>query len=118
MNIEEALRYGIKKLKNGNIDEPIIKVRILLSYILKRNREYVITHVNQRLNEMETNQFNIYIKRLLNNEPIQYILGKQEFMGLEFLVNENTLIPRCDTEILVEEVIKLCKLYMKRKFNR
>lgn len=109
MNIEQALDYGVKELKENKIDEPILKIRLLLTYILEVKKEYLIINSTQELKGEEIEQLKKGVKRLLNNEPIQYIIGSQEFMGLKFLVNGNTLIPRCDTEILVEEVINIIK---------
>ena len=74
-----------------------------------KSKEYLIVHDNEEISEEAENKFNNYINRLIKNEPIQYIIGKQEFMGREFIINENVLIPRPDTEILVEEVIKICR---------
>lgn len=109
MDIKQALDYGVKELKVNKIDEPILKIRLLLSYILEMKKEYLIINSTQELKDEEIEQLKKGVKRLLNNEPIQYIIGSQEFMGLKFLVNGNTLIPRCDTEILVEEAINIIK---------
>ena len=107
MNIKQALENGIKLLKENNIDEPILKVRIILSNILKQSKEYLIVHDNEEISKEAENKFYSYLDRVLKNEPIQYITNKQEFMGVEFYVDENVLIPQPDTEILVEEVINL-----------
>lgn len=115
MDIKQALDYGVKELKVNKIDEPILKIRLLLSYILEMKKEYLIINSTQELKDEEIEQLKKGVKRLLNNEPIQYIIGSQEFMGLKFLVNGNTLIPRCDTEILVEEAINIIK---KEKYTK
>lgn len=79
---------------------------MLLEHILKMNKfELVINHT-QEISEEKINEFEIGLEKLKNNVPIQYITNHQEFMKLDFYVDENVLIPQPDTEILVEEVIK------------
>ena len=109
MNIKQALEYGIELLKENNIDEPIFKLRRILSNILNKNKEYLMVHELQELNEDLVKEFKEDIFKLCNHIPIQYITNKQEFMGLEFYVDENVLIPQPDTEILVEEVVNICR---------
>ena len=109
MNIKQILEYGIIILKESNIEEPILKARMLLANILKQSKEYLLIHETEELNLNDTNKYKEGIKKLAVNIPIQYIINKNEFMGLEFYVDENVLIPQPDTEILVEEVIKICK---------
>ncbi len=109
MNIREVLEYGINLLKANNIDEPIIKTRIILANILNKNKEYLLIHENEELNDNLLNEFESNIKKICNGVPLQYVTNKQEFMGLEFYVDENVLIPQPDTETLVEEVINICR---------
>lgn len=109
MNIREALEYGIDLLKKNNINESILKTRIILANILNNNKEYLLVHENEEINDSLLNVFKISIQKLCNGIPLQYITNKQEFMGVEFYVDENVLIPQPDTEILVEEVINICR---------
>lgn len=104
MKIREALNKGIKKLKINNIEEASLKSRMLLAYLLNQNKEYLLIHSEEEINEKD---FFVGIDNLIKNIPIQYIINKQEFMNMEFYVDENVLIPQPDTEILVEEVIKI-----------
>lgn len=109
MKTEELLKIGAIKLKERNIEEPILKARILLAYILDISKEKLILQYDK---EIVPNKEIIYLEKiqdLANNVPLQYITHKQEFMKLNFYVDENVLIPRADTEILVEEVIKIAK---------
>jgi len=115
MNIKQALEYGIKLLRENNIDEPILKVRIILSCILNKSKEYLMVHELEEIDENLVKVFKEHISKLCKYIPIQYITNKQEFMGLEFYVNENVLIPQPDTEILVEEVIDIAKKNDKTK---
>ena len=109
MQIKEVMRKGMIKLKTNNIEEPNLKSRLLMQYILNRPREYLLVHDDKQLTlRQEVNYFKA-IKKLLDGEPLQHITHRQEFMRLMFYVDENVLIPRPDTEILVEEVIKIAK---------
>lgn len=109
MNIKQALEYGIEQLNKNNIESPNLKTRMLLANILNKNKEYLLIHDTEELNISNINKYKEDIQKLANGTPIQYIINKQEFMGLEFYVDKNVLIPQPDTEILVEEVINICK---------
>ena len=109
MNIKQALEYGIELLKENNIAEPILKSRIVLANIWDKSKEYLMVHELEELDNEVIVLFKEGIAKLCKHVPIQYITNKQEFMGLEFYVDENVLIPQPDTEILVEEVIRICR---------
>lgn len=109
MDIKQALEYGIELLKENNIDEPILKARIILANILNESKEYLLIHEKEELSEELEKLYITNIQKLCNGIPLQYITNKQEFMGLEFYVDENVLIPQPDTEILVEETINICR---------
>ena len=107
MNIKEAINFGTKYLDENNINESKLKCRILLSNILNVTKEYLVIHDNESLDTKKEMKYKEYLVRLADNEPIQYIIKNQEFMKMNFYVDENVLIPQPDTEILVEEVIKI-----------
>lgn len=109
MTIKELLNQGVIMLKNENIDGPKVKARVLLQYILKKPREYLIIYDRNEVTPVQRENYIKVIRRLLEGEPLQYIIGRQEFMKLNFLVNKDVLIPRQDTEILVEEVINIAE---------
>ena len=107
MKTDELLKFGAIKLRDSNIEEPILKARILLSHLLNTSKEGLILQYNKEIKkDIEIIYIN-KIQELVNHKPLQYITHKQEFMKLNFYVDENVLIPRADTEILVEEVIKV-----------
>ena len=109
LTIKEVLTYCINELKKENIEEPILKAKILVSNVLKQSKEYLMINEKKEVSENDFNKIKEDLSRLIKGIPIQYIIEKQEFFGLDFLVNENVLIPQPDTEILVEEAISLAK---------
>ena len=109
MTIKELINQGFIMLKNENIESPKVKARMVLEHTLKKTREYLIVYDNKEVTPQDRDEYVRNIKRLIQGEPIQYIMGMQEFMKLKVLVNKSVLIPRQDTEILVEEVISIAK---------
>lgn len=107
MQIRELLKLGEENLINAQ--EGRLKVKMLLSNLLGKNKEYLLIHENEELPEEIKEKFLVGIKALNEGKPIQYIIGKQSFYGLDFFVNKDVLIPQPDTEILVEEVIEIIK---------
>lgn len=109
MTIKETIRKGMIILKTNNVTEPNIKSRLIMQFVLNKPREYLVVYDKEKLTlRQEVNYFKA-IKKLCNGIPIQHITNRQEFMKMTFYVDENVLIPRQDTEILVEEVIKIAK---------
>ena len=110
MNYLETLNFGSNKLKLKNISSHILDSELLLSFTLNLPREKILTNLNEKIKKQK---FNIY-KRLLSrrekNEPIAYIIKKKEFWRNIFYVNKNVLIPRPETELIVEEVLKVLKI--------
>ena len=109
MIIKEALKKSIELLEKNNIEESILKAKIILSTLLSKPKEYLLINENQELDKSIEETFFVNIHKLCNNIPLQYVTNAQEFYGLKFYVDENVLIPRSDTEILVETVIKYVK---------
>lgn len=105
MIIKEVLKTAIEKLKNKNIEDASMKVKMILSDTLNKEKEYLLVHDQDELDEDILKVFDERLNKLISGKPIQYILNKQDFMGLHFYVDENVLIPQPDTEILVEEII-------------
>ena len=115
MTIKEILSKGMIMLKGNNIDSPKVKSRLLLQYILKKPRQYLIVYDNEEVGKKEQWEYFVNIEKLSNGVPLQHITHTQEFMKMDFYVDENVLIPRPDTEILVEEVIKIAQKINKPK---
>lgn len=109
MTISEAIKKGMIELKNEKIEEPKLKSRLLMQSILNQTRQYVIVNDMEELEKNKEEQYFSAIKILKKGIPIEHITHQKEFMKLNFFVDKNVLIPRQDTEILVEEVIKIAQ---------
>ena len=107
MTIKEALNNSINILKQRNIESPIQIAKIVLSHVLQQNKEYILINENEILKDEIYEEFIKKVEKISLGTPVQYVTNKQEFMDMEFFVDENVLIPRPDTEILVEEVLEL-----------
>ena len=109
LTIKQTLTKGTIMLKNSNIESPKLKARLLLQYILKKSRQYLIVYDNQEVDKKAQWEYFVNIEKLTKGMPLQHITHTQEFMKMDFYVDENVLIPRPDTEILVEETIKIAQ---------
>lgn len=105
MTIKEAKINAINKLKHVSKHATPIEVEILLAHVLKISREELLAHDERRIPAFTLRKFNALIARRAKHEPVAYLTGHKEFFGLNFLVNKHTLIPRPETELLVEEAL-------------
>ena len=109
MNAFEVIKFGSNLLKEKNISSFILDSEILLSKTLNRTREDILINLDQKINSKNISAYKEYLQRRSNNEPIAYILGEKEFWSKKFYVSENTLIPRPETELLVDKILKIYK---------
>lgn len=107
--IQQILRVTTEFLRDKGIESPRLCSEVLLSHQLKKSRVELYLEFDQPLSSSEIAGYRSLIRRRLKREPLQYITGHQEFWSLNFLVSPAVLIPRAETEILVEEAIKLKK---------
>ena len=105
MTITEALDKAYKKLRT-NVEQPRLDAEVVLSSLLKKDRSYLTAHGTETLKTVKARQFEKLINRRSKNEPLAYILGYQPFYSQNFLVNKHTLIPRPETEQLIDEIKK------------
>ena len=114
MNIQTLLNKANKILGSSSSKSPKLDSEILLSETINKNRQYLILNSNEELIKENIKSFNDLLKRRKRGEPIAYLVKKKEFWKQNFYINKNVLIPRPDTELLVEETLKLfnvnCKL--------
>ncbi len=109
MTIKELIDKAAVELKTKKIDSPKLKSRLLMQFILDKPRQYIVVNDNKELTKEQKEKYLYNIQQLIKGIPLQHITHSQEFMKMDFYVDKNVLIPRPDTEILVEEVIKIAK---------
>ncbi len=102
MDIQQWLGQASKKLSDSGIESARLDVELLLSASLYKPREYLLAHSDQGLSDVELTQTNKWLDRRLNREPIAYILGHKEFYGRDFMVSPSVLIPRPESESIIE----------------
>ena len=107
MNYLQAINYGNKLLKLNNLKSYNLDSELLLSKVLNYSREKILINLNDKLENKKFTKFKRLIFRRKNNEPIAYILKKKEFWNYTFKLNNEVLIPRPETEIIVREVLNL-----------
>ena len=107
MNIENILKEGIGILEKNKISNPQLDSEILLSNSIKRDKKHVILNPKEVLNSEQLGKFKSLIERRKKGEPIAYLINKKEFWKDEFFVNKDVLIPRPDSELIIEQVLKI-----------
>ena len=107
MKILEAIKIGSNLLKEKNIPSHILDSELLLSKTLKKPREKILTNLEKKIEKKNFSIFKGFLNRRSKNEPIAYILEEKEFWSKKFKVNKDTLIPRAETELLVDEILKM-----------
>lgn len=105
MTLRECLLYGKNYLHSHNIADSDIDAWLLLEYTAKIDRNYYFMHQFEEISKILSDEYKILLVRRSEHVPLQYLTNEQEFMGFKFKVNENVLIPRQDTEILVDEAV-------------
>ena len=107
MNTLEAIKFGSNLLKENKIQSYILDSELLLSKTLKKSREKILTNLDTDIKKKYFNIFKEYLIRRSKNEPIAYIFEEKEFWSKSFNVNKHTLIPRPETELLVDGLLKI-----------
>lgn len=113
MTYREAVEFGTKCLTNAGVPDAALDAWYLLQMVCKIERSYYYVHGEEDITQDAQKKYEIAVQKRAEHIPLQYIIGEQEFMGLRFKVNSNVLIPRQDTETLVEQVLKIVKPGMK-----
>ncbi len=109
MKIIDVLNEAKEELAVSGVENGLYEARLFLANVLKKSVEWVMIHIEDEIEKTEKEVFDGLIDRRIKGEPFQYIVGNCCFFGYDFLVNESVLVPRSDTEVWVEKVIKLAK---------
>ncbi|MEG6617447.1 peptide chain release factor N(5)-glutamine methyltransferase [Peptococcaceae bacterium 1198_IL3148] len=107
MDIKTALAQAGALLQKNDIEQPRLDAEVLLCHLLNCQRAYLYAHADQQLTEAEVQNYRHLLDRRVAGQPVAYLVGSKEFMGLDFAVTPDVLIPRPDTELLVETAIQL-----------
>jgi release factor glutamine methyltransferase len=107
MNIENILNEGTSILQKSKVSNPQLDSEMLLSSSIKRDKKYIILNSKELLSLEQSENFKALIKRRKKGEPIAYLINKKDFWKDEFFVNKDVLIPRPDTELIIEQVLKI-----------
>ena len=108
MTVQTALLQGVKLLEDGAMAVPRLTAEVLLAHALRRERIYLFGHPEHELSEVEWLHYGRYLHERLRGKPTQYVTGRQEFYGREFRVTPDVLIPRPETEHVIETALQLC----------
>lgn len=111
MNVKSLFRKSILELKKAGIETPELDARILLNEAMKREPAFVFSHPEYLITNAQYSKFRRYIRRRKKGEPVAYITGHKEFYGYDFLINKQVLIPRPESEWLVEKGIEFLSRY-------
>ena len=109
MNIEIAIKKACKELKKNKIKSALLDSELLLSKVIKKDRKFILLNLDKELDQNDQDNFKDLILKRSKGKPIAYLTGKKSFWKYDFKVNEKVLIPRPDTEIIIEQVLKIYK---------
>ena len=109
MNICKAINYAASELKNNSINSARLDSEILMSKVLKKDRKYLIVNSKSELNDKQYLNFRKLISDRLRGKPVAYLTGSKSFWKYDFDLNSNVLIPRPDTELIIEQVLEIYK---------
>ena len=115
MRLQTAIQNAYQKLKNNNVISALLDSELLMANVINKSREYILLNSNHKISKKDFNDFQNLVNQRSKGKPIAYLTNKKFFWKYEFLVNKNVLIPRPDTEIIIEQVLKIYK--HKNKIN-
>lgn len=107
MTIKQALADAQQKLNKAEIKTARLDAEIILAHVLNKSREHILTYPEKRITKGQMGNYNYAINRRVNCDPVAYITGQKDFFGLKFVVNHEVLVPRPETEMMVEEIINI-----------
>ena len=107
MKIKDIINYGVAMIKNT--ESPSLETQMMIAKVIEKDRLYIMLNLEEDIDESKVEIIKTMIDKRKNSYPLRYILGEREFWGMDFKVSEGVLIPRQDTEILIEETLKKLK---------
>tara|TARA_Y100001970_G_C14218503_1_gene851127 strand:- start:132 stop:974 length:843 start_codon:yes stop_codon:yes gene_type:complete len=116
MIIQDSIMLAAKTLRKNNIKSPILDSELLLSEVIKKDRKYIIFNSKKKLSKKSVIDFKRLVERRKRGEPVAYLTNYKEFWKQKYYVNQNVLIPRPDTEVLIEETLKIYQSDKKLNF--
>jgi len=108
-NVAEILKFAVEILHESGVAEPRRQASSLLAFALQKDKTFLVAHSEYKLSQEEEKRFKSFLQRRARREPFQYITERQEFFGLDFLVTPDVLIPRPETELIVENAIEILR---------
>ncbi len=111
VQVGQALQFASNRLKEAEIDTASLDAQVLLAHLLGQERSWLFAHHEIALSPEQAEQFTDLIMRRLRHEPVAYLIGRKEFYGIDLMVDQRVLIPRPETELLVDEVIHAVESY-------
>tara|TARA_B100001027_G_scaffold195363_1_gene151647 strand:+ start:67 stop:906 length:840 start_codon:yes stop_codon:yes gene_type:complete len=109
MDIETALKKGKLILRDNKIKSAELDGEILMSQAIRKDKKFIILNYNKKIKKKDLKYFDFLIQERIKKKPIAYLTKKKDFWKYEFLIDKNVLIPRPDTEVLVEQILELTK---------
>jgi len=109
MNIERAIKKACKELKKNKISSALLDSELLLSKVIKKDREFILLNLDKKLEQSDQKSFKDLIIKRSKGKPLAYLTGVKSFWNYDFKVNEKVLIPRPDSEIIIEQVLDIYK---------
>ena len=107
MNIGIAIKNACKELKKNKISSALLDSELLLSKVIKKDRKFILLNLDKELDESTQDSFKDLILKRSRGKPLAYLTGIKSFWKYDFKINEKVLIPRPDTEIIIEQVLKI-----------
>ena len=109
MKLETAINNAYQKLKDNDIRSALIDSELLIANVINKSREYVVLNSNEVICEKQLNKFKYMINQRSEGKPVAHLINKKFFWKNEFFINKHVLIPRPDTEVIIEQVLKIYK---------
>ena len=116
MKLQKAIHDAYQNLKSSNIKSALLDSELLMANVLNESREHIVLNLNKEIAKKDYDNFQNIVHQRSKGKPIAYLMNKKFFWKYEFYVNEHVLIPRPDTELIIEQVLKIYKIKIKLIF--